>query len=142
MNLVDEIFQSCINIYEKIPKTGKPVNNEWTVMAAVVGLFNEKIEVLSLGTGSKCIGKKSMSPRGDVLNDSHAEIIARRGFLKYLYLEIGKLIQGNKSEIFCNENGAVRLKNGVKFCFVVSSMPCGDSSIMRKNEISDCEIDV
>lgn len=139
MESVDLIMQKCVDIYEKLPKTGKPNDKEWTVLAAVLGLFHEKIEVLSLGTGSKCIGKNSMSPNGDVINDSHAEVIARRGFLKYLYFEIKKLNEENYSDIFYKSDFKVQLKDDVKFCFVVSATPCGDASIILKNEVIESE---
>lgn len=33
-----------------------------------------------MGTGSKCIGQKGMRESGDILFDSHAEVIAKRAF--------------------------------------------------------------
>jgi tRNA-specific adenosine deaminase 1 len=43
--------------------------------------------VVSLATGTKCIGnglEKEKSSTGNLLHDSHAEVLARRGFIVYI----------------------------------------------------------
>nr|AGG20156.1 ADAR1-like protein [Ctenopharyngodon idella] len=39
--------------------------------------------VVSLGTGNRCVKGEELSLRGDTVNDCHAEIISRRGFIRY-----------------------------------------------------------
>ena len=41
-------------------------------------------DVIALGTGNTCINGDGLSMDGRVLNDSHAEVIARRSLLKYV----------------------------------------------------------
>ena len=42
------------------------------------------MKVVSMGCGTKSIGKKFMRGDGLAVNDSHAEVLARRGLLKHL----------------------------------------------------------
>ncbi|KAJ8343903.1 hypothetical protein SKAU_G00312320 [Synaphobranchus kaupii] len=140
----DEIARLCYDRFSELPKRGKPeLGREWTLLAAVVKVSetqsldlpeqkkSEK-EVVSLGTGTKCIGRSAMSPRGDVLNDSHAEVIARRGFVRYLMEELRAAVVGEGSRVFCpgDERGKWRLLDGISFLFFTSHTPCGDASII------------
>lgn len=127
----DKIVNLVLECFQSLPKTGKPNFDEWTVLSAIVTEINSDFEVVALGTGSKCIGKNSLSKTGDILNDSHAEVIARRGFLKYLY---GEIERGVQSEIFERKNGMYHLKCDVKFHFFTTHVPCGDAAIFPKTE--------
>lgn len=134
----DNIAQSCIDLFIKLPKSGKPVEKEWTVLSCIVhyDVTTENHQVVSLGTGSKCVGASKMSPVGSILNDSHAEVVARRGFLLYIYDNIDKAME-NKQSIFTQENNEFKLKDNIEFIFYSSQMPCGDASIIPKNGEED-----
>lgn len=141
ISIADEVALLCYNHFDKLPKKGKPVQDkEWTILAAVVQQIasvsqtNGSFSVVAMGTGSKCVGQNKLSKNGDLLNDSHAEIMARRGFLRYIYHQIELAITGKKSDIFDLELSTRKLqqKKEVSFIFFSSHTPCGDASIIVK----------
>uniref|UniRef100_UPI00398F0F77 tRNA-specific adenosine deaminase 1 isoform X2 n=1 Tax=Pristiophorus japonicus TaxID=55135 RepID=UPI00398F0F77 len=153
----DEIASLCYEHYStKLPKKGLPdPKREWTLLAAVVKVLGKlstepccsiqsndvPLEVVAMGTGSKCIGQIKMSNNGDIVNDSHAEVTARRGFLRYLYYQLKQALK-NKNSIFIavKQKAKWRLKPGISFVLFMSHTPCGDASIipMAENENKLC----
>ncbi|XP_077453456.1 tRNA-specific adenosine deaminase 1 isoform X9 [Stigmatopora argus] len=138
----DEIAKLCYEHFDELPRRGKPEpGREWTPLAAVVKMSqcanSNKVEkeVVSLGTGTKCIGQTAMSPKGDVLNDSHAEVIARRGCIRYLIHELHRAVTGKGSSVYCQSmhQGKWRLQPGISFLLFISHTPCGDASIIPVN---------
>ncbi|KAJ8976874.1 hypothetical protein NQ317_001198 [Molorchus minor] len=109
----NRIADLCLNHFKTLPKSGKPKQSEWTILSCIVLEFEDDLNVVALGTGSKCIGKNKMSPSGDILNDSHAEVICRRSFLRYLY------------------------EKGLGFIFFTTHVPCGDAAIFPKQNLED-----
>uniref|UniRef100_A0A3B4B9H1 tRNA-specific adenosine deaminase 1 n=1 Tax=Periophthalmus magnuspinnatus TaxID=409849 RepID=A0A3B4B9H1_9GOBI len=141
----DEIAALCYERFHALPRTGKPeVGREWTLLAAVVQVTrnansNTVKEIVSLGTGSKCIGETSMSPSGDVLNDSHAEVIARRGCIRYLLEELLGAVSGRGSAVLERLVGPhetrFRVRPEVSFVLFTSHTPCGDASIIPMTQV-------
>lgn len=141
MNFQDKIAKLCIDKYKSLKKTGKPRDNEWTVLAGVV-LKDEgdNLKIVSLATGTKCLGYKelvntNLYDMGSRLSDSHAEVLTRRAFIRYLYDQIDQLLSLNKSQVFIINDGSIEFKNGVSFHFYASHTPCGDCSIIPKEKI-------
>ncbi|XP_048402566.1 tRNA-specific adenosine deaminase 1 isoform X3 [Stegostoma tigrinum] len=147
----DEIASLCYKHYStKLPKTGLPdPRREWTLLAAVVKVeekpstkpcFNNErndvtLEVVAMGTGTKCIGQIKMNKNGNVVHDSHAEVTARRGFLRYLYYQLKEAFKERNSILVAGKcKGKWSLKSGVSFVFFMSHTPCGDASIIPKAE--------
>ncbi|XP_025960038.2 tRNA-specific adenosine deaminase 1 isoform X4 [Dromaius novaehollandiae] len=148
----DEIAELCYVHYStRLPKQGKPdPNREWTLLAAVVkvesasqrevhaspGNLQVKKEVVAMGTGTKCIGQNKMRKTGDILNDSHAEIVAKRSFQRYLLHQMWLAASYQQCSIFIpgTETGKWKLKPNIVFIFFCSHTPCGDASIIPMSE--------
>ncbi|KAM4638855.1 tRNA-specific adenosine deaminase 1 isoform 9-T14 [Amazona ochrocephala] len=142
----DEIAELCCLHYRtRLPKQGKPdPSREWTSLAAVVkveslgspGTPQVTKEVVAMGTGTKCIGQNKMRKTGDVLNDSHAEIVAKRSFQRYLLHQMWLAASHQQCSIFIpgTETGKWKLKPNVIFVFFSSHTPCGDASIIPMSE--------
>ncbi|KFZ66794.1 Double-stranded RNA-specific adenosine deaminase, partial [Podiceps cristatus] len=94
--------------------------------------------VVSIGTGNRCVKGEELSLKGETVNDCHAEIIARRGFVRFLYSELMKYDPSNPSSaeesIFEPAGGKrLRIKSGVTFHLYVSTAPCGDGALFDKS---------
>ncbi|XP_069649268.1 tRNA-specific adenosine deaminase 1 isoform X2 [Haliaeetus albicilla] len=148
----DEIAELCYLHYRtRLPKQGKPdPNREWTSLAAVVKVEsstqrevlaspgNPQVtkEVVAMGTGTKCIGQNKMRKTGDILNDSHAEIVAKRSFQRYLLHQMWLAASHQQCSIFIpgTETGKWKLNPNTIFVFFSSHTPCGDASIIPISE--------
>ncbi|XP_064414661.1 tRNA-specific adenosine deaminase 1 [Latimeria chalumnae] len=151
MLVADEIASLCYEHYStKLPKKGMPdPSREWTLLAAVVKVEcdpgpsrdNQKVkkEVVAIGTGTKCIGQSKMSKSGDIVNDSHAEVVAKRSFQRYLYHQLELAVFGKEVSVFipAAETGKWTLRPGISFIFFTSHTPCGDASIIPMLESED-----
>lgn len=67
----------------------------------------------------KALPFEKLPKQGDVLHDSHAEVIARRGLLLYLYQQIVR-----EDGCLVREDGGWRLRSGMVLCMYVSTLPC------------------
>ena len=126
-------------------------------LAGTVG-GRPRMRVLAMGTGSKCVGRRRMSAHGDVLHDSHAEVIARRALRRYLLTEYAAILRqrgGNDSTTHetvllargaagnSTQSGdegrpslAVRYREGVELILYISQPPCGDAAIYSSSRSS------
>ena len=91
--------------------------------------------VVALGSGNRCITGERLSLEGKTVNDSHAEIICRRSFIRFLYSELERFYDGEGSifEIGGMKNKA-KIKDGVLFHLYISTAPCGDGALFTPRE--------
>ncbi|KAI7823891.1 adenosine deaminase/editase [Gamsiella multidivaricata] len=99
-----------------------------------------EVECISLATGSRCLPQGKLSPRGDLVNDCHAEVLARRGFNKWCLSEMQACISypenmANRFRYLGNQD--TPLNKGplfqladprTQFHLYVSQAPCGDAT--------------
>ncbi|GAA5905208.1 hypothetical protein JCM8208_000315 [Rhodotorula glutinis] len=136
----------ALDCYAHLAANGKPRRRsnhqpEWTVLAAVC-LYRQldhahyDVRCVSLGTGLKALPHARLPVHGDVLHDSHAEVVARRGFKLWLYGQIERAARGERegahgeADLLVQQvnGGEWSLKPGWKAGFYVSTLPCGDAS--------------
>lgn len=88
-------------------------------------------DVISIGTGNTCLDETNLiyADDGVALHDCHAEILARRGLIRYLFEQI-KQCQDNKTSIFEYNStmNKFQLQENVTFHLYISSLPCGNAS--------------
>ncbi|XP_044283717.1 tRNA-specific adenosine deaminase 1 isoform X2 [Varanus komodoensis] len=146
----DAVARACYAHYEqRLPKRGKPAEGrEWTLLAAVLEAAAGDpgpgmTKLVAMGTGTKCIGQSQMRNTGDILNDSHAEVVAKRSFQRYLLHQLWLAAVCQEPSIFTSgtEKGKWILKAHINFIFFCSHTPCGDASIIPVTEVEDqcCE---
>ncbi|CAK0802926.1 unnamed protein product, partial [Prorocentrum cordatum] len=104
---------------------------------------DDSLSVVSLGVGTKFMPRDAVRADGRCrarVRDSHAEVLARRGLLRYLYAELAAQASGapRPSPLAAApeadlEEGALqgrlfRLREGVTLHLYVSTAPCGWAS--------------
>ncbi|KAM4600718.1 double-stranded RNA-specific adenosine deaminase isoform 1-T2 [Polymixia lowei] len=105
------------------------------ILATIVMRRGEGLgTVVSLGTGNRCVKGEELSLKGDTVNDCHAEIISRRGFVRFLYSELLKHCDGADDSIFePAEEGKLQIKDDITFHLYISTAPCGDGALFDKS---------
>ncbi|KAF8113023.1 hypothetical protein N665_0058s0118 [Sinapis alba] len=142
------VSEKVVSAYNSLPKKGKPQGREVTVLSAFLvssappSQGEEAVEVIALGTGTKCVSRSLLSPRGDIVNDSHAEVVARRSLMRFFYSEIERM-QGTRNEakrqrhdntqtleLDPSSPGVVKykLRSGCHLHLYISQLPCGYAS--------------
>ncbi|ODO05561.1 hypothetical protein I350_04616 [Cryptococcus amylolentus CBS 6273] len=158
--LPSRLAQASIDLYTALPAHGKPTCRdngvpEWTILSTISLVCSTgqeqyttlqddtekppRIVPISLGTGVKVLPHARLPPVGDAVHDCHGEILARRGFIRWLIHQASLVADTGtpvdnapREEIFVERNasGQFSLKNGVKVWLYVSALPCGDASTM------------
>lgn len=131
---------SILQIYSSIPFS--PPSSQYTIAASFFLTHSSlsDCKVISIATGTKCLPTARLPSRGEAVHDSHAEVLARRGAIRWFLEEIGRCHHGmsnatnshvnmNKSyqsAWICqsSKNSQYELRDGVQIHLYVSTVPC------------------
>lgn len=108
----------------------KPPPRQHTILAAfVLADTVGTLKCISLGTGSKCLPAMRLQNGGNTVHDSHAEVLARRGAVRWLLEEVRRanasVARGEEPLwISQQEDGKFKLKPGITLHLYVSTLPC------------------
>lgn len=108
---------------------GNEVYARRKVLAGIVLTFGSDIKtakVIAVTTGTKCISGEYISEHGLAVNDSHAEIVARRCFINFIYdqLELHVKQETAKESVFVKPTSACplyRLKDNIQFHLYINT---------------------
>jgi tRNA-specific adenosine deaminase 1 len=151
------VVAAALAAFRTLPKGGKPQAHEHTVLAAIAvtlppgGRGGPRGErgpfVVALATGTKCLPHSRRAPDGSALNDCHAEPLARRALLRWLYAEVAAAAASPagatavlRIEAAAADGSAaprVRVQPGVQLHMFVSHPPCGDASVHAGCTVAD-----
>jgi len=90
----------------------------------------DSAEVICLATGTQCLSGNYLSLSGESLHDCHAEILARRCLMRYLYKQLFECVNKKQSIFIANENySKFKLMDDIGIILFTNTEPCGDGSI-------------
>uniref|UniRef100_A0A8C3ATP8 Adenosine deaminase RNA specific B2 (inactive) n=1 Tax=Cyclopterus lumpus TaxID=8103 RepID=A0A8C3ATP8_CYCLU len=133
----DSIFHLVREKYRSLVGGCSPAHARHKSLAGIVmtrGLDLRHAQVVALSTGTKCINGEYLSDQGQVVNDCHAEVTARRALLRFLYsqleLFLSKRPEDWEESIFVrHKECGYRLRDNVHFHMYISTSPCGDGRL-------------
>ena len=116
--------QLCYNHLE-------PLHKNDVIAGIIMTQPGKKAKIVSVGIGNGFIHGKNIVEDGTAIIDSHAEVLARRGFEVFLMKAINdndQILQKRK------ESHMYSLKEGVEFHLFVSKVPCGNATLPPQSE--------
>lgn len=140
-----DVVTAALAQYALLPWAPQP--GKHTVLAgfALHDSQSGQTQLLALGAGAKCLPANRLPTRGDALHDSHAEVIARRGAVRWLLEEAQRAAAHrhrdargttttSSSWLSAREDSedgrpVFALRDGVRLWMYVSTVPCTCSSL-------------
>ena len=142
----DRIAKISHDFYNRLQSTVDAPQPGRKVIAAFImeDTNTQSLSVVSVGSGTRCITGDHMSLEGLVVNDSHAEVVARRSLIRFFYAQLMEFSQNTNRErkedtstIFVDSERAsniARLRDNLKFHLYISTAPCGDGAQFSRGD--------
>ena len=133
-HLSEKIANAVWEKYETLHSTGGKVS----ILAGYVlrtenGTKDDALEVVALGTGTKILLDKNYCSTGSVVYDCHAEIIARRSLLRWLYKQL--TTAGEPKSYAVRSEGKTPFKlRPFELWLYCSQAPCGDAALFSRSD--------
>ncbi|XP_066241330.1 double-stranded RNA-specific editase B2 isoform X1 [Saccopteryx leptura] len=133
----DSVYQMVTQKFRELTVGLTSMHAHHRALAGIVmtkGLDVRQAQVIVLSSGTKCISGEYINDQGLVVNDCHAEIVARRALLHFLYaqleLHLSTRREDSERSIFVRlKDGRYRLRDNTLFHLYVSTSPCGDARL-------------
>jgi hypothetical protein len=103
------------------------------ILLAENNRFDTAVTV-ALGTGNMGLIGSYWQSDGKVLHDTHAEVMAKRSFEKFLYSQVQREYSGQPSIFVRTSNGKLKLHPSLSVHMGFSYPPCGDASDCLGND--------
>ncbi|KAJ6538967.1 adenosine deaminase/editase [Mycena capillaripes] len=128
---LSDVVEPIVGLYRSL--RFQPPAQQYTILASFLLTTGLHQKIISVATGTKCLPASKLPVDGEALHDSHAEVLARRGAVRWFLEEIGRLYTPNtafQSEWLCIcDDAKYSLKADVQLILYVSTVPCGDASM-------------
>ena len=126
-DIFDTAVRKLLDVYSSLGFT--PQHSQYTGLASffLIRSGPTDIKVISIGTGTKCLPANKLSPKGEIVNDSHAEVLARRNALLWFLEEIQRICSVDayrSSWLDVCSDGRYALRDGVTLHLYISTVPC------------------
>ncbi|KAM9232111.1 double-stranded RNA-specific editase B2 [Leptosomus discolor] len=143
-DFADSVYQMVAQKFQELTDNFTSMHARHKTLAGIVmtkGLDIRQAQVIVLSSGTKCINGEYINDQGLAVNDCHAEVVARRAFVHFLYsqleLHLSKRREDWERSIFVRlKEGGYRLRENILFHLYVSTSPCGDARLNSPYEIT------
>ena len=134
----DRIAEMSHAFYPQLEQSVKHPQPGRKVIAAFVmeNTETEAMKVVSVGSGTQCITGDQMSTEGLVVNDSHAEVVARRSLMRFFYKQLLAKLSGQGNTVFTDNDTSdpAKVHDTLKFHLYISTAPCGDGAQFSRGD--------